>query len=280
MITKKDLANLASLNLSLGSYHTVYSAKINDEETFYVEAACFASLFEIFNLYPSKTILTASYNIRLITPAHLNPNKKNVCFFKRKDIEKYLKILKNYFSFTYKIAVNDTYGYNLIINNLKGTTLCHKIFVTSIRYLYEFPFSGVLYSTLQFFENHPEAEKNQLFQMLFVNSLPFQNYGSLGGGHSLFGGFYILAVGRSLDIPNVFAKDTLMRCYETSSINGYFGQYNFIPLTIDIALYEETNKILHALQSERLSQYSVFTEKNIQKAIQDLNNIIYDKISK
>lgn len=280
MITKKDLANLASLNLLPGSFYTVYSAKINDEETVYTEGVCFASLFRKFDHYSTNTILTASYTIRLVTPAHLNHNKRNVCFFKRKDIEKYLKILKNYFSFTYKIAVNDNYGYNLIINNLKGTTLCHKIFVTSIRYLYEFPFSGVLYSTLQFFENHPEAEKNQLFQMLFISSLPFQNYGGLGGGHSLFGGFYRLAVGFRLYIPDAFTKERLMCCCENYSINSYFHDNNVITLEINDALYVETYKILCTLQNKTLSQYSVVTEKNTQKAIQDLNNIIYDKISK
>lgn len=280
MITKKDLVNLASLNLSSGNFYTVYSVKINDEALVCDEGACFASLFRKFNFYDNKTILTLSYKIRLITPAHLKPNKKNVCFFKRKDIEKYLKILKNYFSFTYKITIDDNYGYNLIINNLKGTSLCHKIFVTSMRYLYEFPFSGVLYSTLQFFENHPEAEKNKLFQILFISSLPFQNYGSLGGGHSLFGGFYYFAVGRRLDIPNAYTKEMLMNCCSTSSINEYFNNDNVIPLAINDALYTESYKILSKLRNERLFQYSVFTDKNIQKAIQDLNNIIYDKISK
>lgn len=284
MITKKDLAKLESRDLNTGSYYTVYTAKLNvaENKTNVADnSVCFAQLFGKFIDYPDDIIIKSSYNIKLVTPAHIN-NRNHVCFFKRKDIEKYLNILKNYFSFTYKLVVKDNYGYDLIVNNLKGTPLCHKIFLTSVRYLYEFPFSGVLYSTLQFFKNHPETEKEQLFQILYANSILFYDFNSMTSGHSLFFNLRHTISCLLKMIPKKFSKDELMTCVtETGGINDYFKDTkNIIVIDTNDEIEKEYSVAFAKARDKKLNFYQNIIDASMQDVIQKFNNIFYDTINR
>lgn len=284
MITKKDLAKLKSRNLNSGNFHTIYTAKLNadgNERIIANNSMCFSKLFSAFIDYPDEIIIKSSYNIRLITPAHID-NSNHVCFFKRKDIEKYLNILKNHFSFTYKLVVDEDYGYSLIVNNLKGTPLCHKIFLTSVRYLYEFPFSGVLYSTLQFFKNHPETEKEQLFQILYINSILFYDFNSMLSGHSLFSNLHNTMTKHLKRIPKKFSKYELMSCVsEGCRINDYFSEAkNVIVKHTDAEIEQEYSIAFAKTRDRKLNLYQNIIDTSIQDVIQKFNNMFYGTINR
>ncbi len=284
MITKKDLAKLESRKLNSGDFHTIYNVKLNvdgNERLIADNSVCFSKLFTAFIDCPDDIIIKSSYNIRLITPAHID-NRNNVCFFKRKDIEKYLNILKNYFSFTYKLKLNNDYGYSLIINNLKGTPLCHKIFLTSVRYLYEFPLSGVLYSALQFFKNHPETEKEQLFQILYINSILFYDFNSMLSGHSLFFNLHNTMTKHLSRIPKKLSKDELMTCVsEYCKINDYFSDTkNTIIKHTNAEIEEEYSIAFAKIRNGKLNLYKNIIDASMQDIIQKFNNMFYDTINR
>lgn len=284
MLTKSDKEKLKQLDLSrIGGYRTSYMVYEGNKHIMHrPDDICFIRVFDHFiSTTHYNEVFKRSYTIFLCTPRYYR-HKNNLCFLKRKEIVEYLQILKNYFSFTFKLEKFDD-GYQIKINNLKGTRICHKIFLTSIRYLYEFPFSVVLYSALRFFETHPEAKQKHLYQILFISSIALSRFSALCSGHSLFNKFCTMSVGTRLEIPKEIIKQELQSDIvdENASINGFFDRdANTTSLRITDEI-SQTCKELFAYErnAKPLTFYHNIVDAKMQNKIQNLINLIYETVN-
>lgn len=283
MLTKSDKEKLKQLDLSrIGGYRTSYMVYEGNKYIMHrPDDICFRRVFGHFVSTTSyNEVFKRSYTIFLCTPRYYH-GKNNLCFLKRKEIVEYLQILKNYFSFTFKLEKCDG-GYQIKINNLKGTRICHKIFLTSIRYLYEFPYSVVLYSTLRFFETHPEAKQKHLYQILFISSITLSRFSALCSGHSLFSNFFTASPGLC-KIPKEIIKQELLSDAkdESASINEFFNRdENTTSFRITDKISQTCRELFAYERNEKpLTLYHNIVDTKMQNKIQNLINLIYETVN-
>lgn len=107
--------------------------------------SCFSNVFRMDCDTPK---ITNTYTLTIYNhPTQLQQNNNNCCFLCKKDIIKYINSCKKYVPFKYELQeVNDYY---LLTFTLKANLLTHKFVLSYLRYLYECPYSLILFETFK-----------------------------------------------------------------------------------------------------------------------------------
>lgn len=96
------------------------------------------------------------------------------CFFSKDEIIKYLELLKDVFEFDSSIKDGeDCYWLSLSINN---TSIYHKLILTYIKYLYQYPLNYILYDSLKLMELQKDNEYMTICYAIAIVSCTLRGY--------------------------------------------------------------------------------------------------------
>ena len=122
--------------------------------------------------YENHDKILIEYNIQI---RHENKwGISHYCFFSKDEIIKYLELLKDVFEFDYSVKDGeDCYWLSLSINN---TTIYHKLILTYIKYLYQYPLNYILYDSLKLMELQKDNEYMTICYAIAIVSCTLQEY--------------------------------------------------------------------------------------------------------
>lgn len=126
------------------NFYTEYSSTGHLLKKMSVES-CFSN---VFRMYCETPEVTNTYTLKIYhSPIQIMRNNNNCCFLCEADIKKYINSCKKYAKFTYTLQkANDYY---LLTLTLKANKLTHKFVLSYLRYLYECPYSLILFETFK-----------------------------------------------------------------------------------------------------------------------------------
>lgn len=132
------------MRINLGSYHTVYKCKVNDDVIFadYEACACFSRLYNrVSNDYNTFDKVNIELSIKVCIDMYEVDNRShnNICFLNGEEFKYFVSELAKIFDIEYNYSKeNDHYLYF----NMKGSlnTIEIKLFTTLFRYCYEYPY--------------------------------------------------------------------------------------------------------------------------------------------
>lgn len=189
------------------SYSTIYRASgdLVFENKNLEGEACFSYIFRNVKNNKKQHII---YSIYISTdPGFIQDNhKNNFCILTEEQIIFHISYLRFISSFKYKITkkfIDDYSGFRIDLN-LNAIGIVHKMFLTWIRYLYEYPYNLVLYDSFKLREEKRFIEKSN-----YLNIVNFVT--------TFYSNDYIHQIPRSLiNIPEFITrksfKDRLMKC--------------------------------------------------------------------
>lgn len=189
------------------SYSTIYRASgdlIFENKNLEGEA-CFSYIFRNVKNNKKQHII---YSIYISTdPGFIQDNhENNFCILTEEQIIFHISYLRFISSFKYKITkkfIDDYPGFRIDLD-LNAIGIVHKMFLTWIRYLYEYPYNLVLYDSFKLREEKRFIEKSN-----YLNIVNFVT--------TFYSNDWIHQIPRSLNyIPEFITrksfKDRLMKC--------------------------------------------------------------------
>ena len=188
------------------SYSTIYQASgdLVFENKVLEGQACFSYIFNNVRNNKKQHII---YSIYISTdPSFIqNNHENNFCILTEEQIRFHISYLRFISSFKYKITkkfIDDYSGFRIDLD-LNAIGIVHKMFLTWIRYLYEYPYSLVLYDSFKLREEKRFIEKSN-----YLNIVNFVT--------SFFSNDWIHQIPRSHNIPEFITrksfKNRLMKC--------------------------------------------------------------------
>lgn len=189
------------------NYSTIYQASgdLVFENKNLEGEACFSYIFRNVKNNKKQHII---YSIYISTdPGFIQENRENnFCILTKEQIRFHISYLRFISSFKYKITkkfIDDYSGFRIDLN-LNAIGSVHKMFLTWIRYLYEFPYNLVLYDSFKLRE-----EKRFIERSNYLNIVNFVT--------SFYSSDYIHQIPKSFNnIPEFVTrksfKDRLMKC--------------------------------------------------------------------
>lgn len=189
------------------SYSTIYRASgdLVFENKDLEGEACFSYIFRNVKNNKKQHII---YSIYISTdPGFIQDNhENNFCILTEEQIIFHISYLRFISSFKYKITkkfIDDYSGFRIDLD-LNAIGIVHKMFLTWIRYLYEYPYNLVLYDSFKLREDKRFIEKSN-----YLNIVNFVT--------TFYPSDYIHQIPRSLvSIPEFVTrksfKDRLMKC--------------------------------------------------------------------
>lgn len=189
------------------SYSTIYRASgdLVFENKNLEGEACFSYIFRNVKNNKKQHII---YSIYISTdPGFIQENhENNFCILTEEQIIFHISYLRFISSFKYKIIkkfIDDYSGFRIDLD-LNAIGIVHKMFLTWIRYLYEYPYNLVLYDSFKLREDKRFIEKSN-----YLNIVNFVT--------TFYSSDYIHQIPRSLvSIPEFITrksfKDRLMKC--------------------------------------------------------------------
>lgn len=189
------------------SYSTIYQASgdLVFENKSLTGEACFSYIFNNVRNNKKQHII---YSIYISTdPSFIqNNHENNFCILTEEQIIFHISYLRFISSFKYKITkkfIDDYSGFRINLD-LNAIGIVHKMFLTWIRYLYEYPYNLVLYDSFKLREEKRFIEKSN-----YLNIVNFVT--------TFYSTDWIHQIPRSLsNIPEFITrksfKDRLMKC--------------------------------------------------------------------
>ena len=189
------------------NYSTIYQASgdLVFENKNLEGEACFSYIFRNVKKNKKQHII---YSIYISTdPSYIQENRENnFCILTEEQIRFHISYLRFISSFKYRITkkfIDDYSGFRVDLD-LNAIGIVHKMFLTWIRYLYEFPYNLVLYDSFKLREEKRFIEKSN-----YLNIVNFVT--------TFYSNDYIHQIPRSLvSIPEFVTrksfKDRLMKC--------------------------------------------------------------------
>lgn len=189
------------------SYSTIYQASgdLVFENKNLEGEACFSYIFRNVKNNKKQHII---YSIYISTdPGFIQENHEdNFCILTEEQIRFHISYLRFISSFKYKITnkfIDDYPGFRIDLD-LNAIGSVHKMFLTWIRYLYEYPYNLVLYDSFKLREDKRFIEKSN-----YLNIVNFVT--------TFYSNDYIHQIPKSLvSIPEFITrksfKDRLMKC--------------------------------------------------------------------
>ena len=151
------------------SYSTIYQASgdLVFENKNLVEEACFSYIFRNVKNNKKQHII---YSIYISTdPSFIqNNHENNFCILTEEQIIFHISYLRFISSFKYKITkkfIDDYSGFRIDLD-LNAIGIVHKMFLTWIRYLYEYPYNLVLYDSFKLREEKRFIEKSNYLNIV------------------------------------------------------------------------------------------------------------------
>lgn len=212
------------------SYSTIYQASgdLVFENKGLEGQACFSYIFRNVRNNKKQHII---YSIYISTdPSFIQDNREsNLCILTEEQIRFHMSYLRFISSFKYKITkkfINDYSGFRIDLD-LNAIGNVHKMFLTWIRYLYEYPYNLVLYDSFKLREEKRFIEKSN-----YLNIVNFVT--------TFYSDDWIHQIPKSFrKIPEFITrksfKDRLMKC---DCLNDILENSN-----IKIALFTEYDEI-------------------------------------
>lgn len=189
------------------NYSTIYQASgdlVKENKNLEGEA-CFSYIFRNVKNNKKQHII---YSIYISTdPSYSQENRENnFCILTEEQIRFHISYLRFISSFKYRITkkfIDDYPGFRIDLD-LNAIGIVHKMFLTWIRYLYEYPYNLVLYDSFKLREEKRFIEKSN-----YLNIVNFVT--------TFYSNDYIHQIPRSLvSIPEFITrksfKDRLMKC--------------------------------------------------------------------
>ena len=162
------------------NYDTIYQA--SGDLTFKNELlngeACFSYIFRNIKNHTKQHIV---YSIYISTDSrYMGENRaNNLCILTEEQIRFHITYLRFISSFKYKITnkfIDDYPGFRIDLD-LNAIGIVHKMFLTWIRYLYEYPYNLVLYDSFKLREEKRFIEKSNYLNIVnFVTSFFSNEY--------------------------------------------------------------------------------------------------------
>lgn len=198
------------------NFDTIYQASgdLFFENKNLVGEACFSYIFRNVINNKKQHII---YSIYISTdPGYMQDYKaNNLCILTEEQIKFHITYLRFISSFKYKITKKfiDYYSGFRIDLDLNAIGAVHKMFLTWIRYLYEYPYSLVLYDSFKLREEKRFLEKSN-----YLNIVNFVT--------TFYSNDYIHQIPRhTIKIPKFITrksfKDKLMKCNYLNDILEY-----------------------------------------------------------
>ena len=212
------------------SYSTIYQASgdLVFENKDLEGQACFSYIFRNVRNNKKQHII---YSIYISTdPSFIQDNREsNLCILTEEQIRFHMSYLRFISSFKYKITkkfIDDYSGFRIDLD-LNAIGNVHKMFLTWIRYLYEYPYNLVLYDSFKLREEKRFIEKSN-----YLNIVNFVT--------TFYSNDWIHQIPKSHhNIPEFITrksfKDRLMKC---DHLNDILKNSN-----IQIALFTEYDEI-------------------------------------
>lgn len=151
------------------NYSTIYQASgdLVFENKNLEGEACFSYIFNNVRNNKKQHII---YSIYISTdPGFIQDNhENNFCILTEEQIRFHISYLRFISSFKYKITkkfIDDYSGFRIDLD-LNAIGIVHKMFLTWIRYLYEFPYNLVLYDSFKLREDKRFIEKSNYLNIV------------------------------------------------------------------------------------------------------------------
>lgn len=198
------------------NYSTIYqtSGDLVKENKNLEGEACFSYIFRNVKNNKKQHII---YSIYISTdPSYIQENRENnFCILTEEQIRFHISYLRFISSFKYRIIkkfIDDYPGFRIDLD-LNAIGIVHKMFLTWIRYLYEYPYNLVLYDSFKL-----RGEKRFIEKSNYLNIVNFVT--------TFYSTDYIHQIPRSLhNIPEFITrksfKDRLMKCDYLNDILKY-----------------------------------------------------------
>ena len=162
------------------NYSTIYQASgdLTFENKDLDENACFSYIFRnVINRIKQHVV----YRIYISTdPGYMQDYRaNNLCILTEEQIRFHITYLRFISSFKYKITKKfvDNYSGFRIDLDLNAIGIVHKMFLTWIRYLYEYPYNLVLYDSFKLREEKRFIEKSNYLNIVnFVTTFYSTDY--------------------------------------------------------------------------------------------------------
>lgn len=195
------------------NYSSIYQASgdLVFENKNLVGEACFSYIFNNVRNNKKQHII---YSIYISTdPSYIQENRENnLCILTEEQIRFHISYLRFISSFKYKITkkfIDDYPGFRIDLD-LNAIGSVHKMFLTWIRYLYEYPYNLVLYDSFKLREEKRFIEKSN-----YLNIVNFVT--------TFYSSDWIHQIPKSLHhIPEFITrksfKDRLMKCDHLNDI--------------------------------------------------------------
>lgn len=183
-----EQVNAKKLDFQYTNLCTYYSCKCEQKKIDLEKhnMVCFSEVF-------GKVCGNAEYNIYVCKdPAILLNRRNNYCLLSQDDIIQWLECIREIVDMEYSITEDkalidtakqyDCYNIGVIVNN--DNNMCHKFVLTTVRYLYEWPFNVVLKDVLRLvdIEQFKDETLINLHNMVFSSTYIGRH---MGYGHSL-----------------------------------------------------------------------------------------------
>lgn len=187
------------------NFCTIYSSK-GDVDKKLEKESCFATIFHM-NIETPK--ITNTYTLKIYnTPLELKKLNNNCCFLCEKDVKKYINSCKKYAKFTYNLKKEN--NYYLLTFKLTANLLTHKFVLAYFRYLYECPYSVILFETFKVKQQCPELKH---LSYLNIFNLICATYPYYGHGASIHG------IGKFYDIKLLLSDTQIKQCLNDDNYN-------------------------------------------------------------
>lgn len=151
------------------SYSTIYQASgdLVFENKDLEGQACFSYIFRNVRNNKKQHII---YSIYISTDSNFiqDNRESNLCILTEEQIRFHMSYLRFISSFKYKITkkfINDYSGFRIDLD-LNAIGNVHKMFLTWIRYLYEYPYNLVLYDSFKLREEKRFLEKSNYLNIV------------------------------------------------------------------------------------------------------------------
>lgn len=162
------------------NYSTIYQASgdLVFENKNLEGEACFSYIFRNVTNNKKQHII---YSIYISTdPSFIQKNhENNFCILTEEQIRFHISYLRFISSFKYKITkkfIDDYSGFRIDLD-LNAIGIVHKMFLTWIRYLYEYPYNLVLYDSFKLREDKRFIEKSNYLNIVnFVTTFYYNDY--------------------------------------------------------------------------------------------------------
>ena len=168
------------MNYQFMSYCTEYSSKGTDNRRMTREV-CFAAVFHGWGRKPANPQVNY-YQIKIHKGEALVKDKlDNNCLVDINTVRKHMDIMRNFVKFNYKVM--DKKGYFLVHLHLNAPNIYHRLVLTWLRYLYEFPYNFIVADMVKI--RKLNTKMNSLSSMNMFNLIgETLNVGG-AGGHSI-----------------------------------------------------------------------------------------------